>query len=77
MLHLESWRNRYRTDDMMPLFMRRLELNPRFSPSQKQALREVYHAHPLFQRLVFGDVSDFLDLSLDERTSHPAGPPAS
>ena len=28
MLHLESWRNRYRTDDMMPLFMRRLGAQP-------------------------------------------------
>lgn len=52
MLHLESWRNRYRTADMMPLFQRRLDLNARFSTQQKQTLRDLYQGHPWFQRLL-------------------------
>src|SRR5205823_307512 len=53
MYHLESWRNRYRTDNMLPLLLRRLETSSKFSSHQKEVIRKVYFSSPLVQRLLF------------------------
>jgi hypothetical protein len=53
MIHLESWRNRYRTDDMLPLFRLRLERHPGFSAAEKAAIERAYFASPLVQRMTF------------------------
>ena len=50
MLHLESWRNRYRTDDVLPLFRARLEQNAKLPPAAKRLLLHLYRTSPLFQR---------------------------
>lgn len=50
MLHLESWRNRYRTDDILPLFRARLEQNKKIPPAAKTYLLHWYRTNPLFQR---------------------------
>jgi len=52
MFHIKSWRNRYRTDDVIPTFTRRLDQTGRLSSSQKEWLRHLYRTSPLFQRLL-------------------------
>jgi hypothetical protein len=52
MYHIKSWRTRYRTDDVMPIFLRRLDETNRFSTAQKEKLKHLYHTSPLFQRLL-------------------------
>jgi hypothetical protein len=52
MYHLESWRNRYRTDNILPLFLRRLDETKQFTPQQKERLRKIYFSGPLVQRLL-------------------------
>jgi hypothetical protein len=52
MFHIKSWRNRYRTADVLPLFSRRIEQTNRLSSSQKDSLRRLYQTSPLFQRLL-------------------------
>lgn len=46
--HLESWRNRYRTDDIFPLFLDRLE--GRLPASVMSKVQWAYDASPLVQR---------------------------
>lgn len=53
MYHLESWRNRYRTDNMLPLLLRRLETSSKFTSQQKEVIRKIYFSSPLVQRLLF------------------------
>lgn len=50
MHHLQSWRNRYGTDDIYPLFLQRLEAGGRLSPQRLELVRRIYHLHPLVQR---------------------------
>ncbi len=50
MHHLESWRNRYRTDDAYPLFLERLEGSGMLSEKRLELVRKAYHASPLVQR---------------------------
>jgi hypothetical protein len=52
MFHIKSWRNRYRTNDVMPLFLRRLDQSAKLDSSQKAVLRRLYQSSPLFQRLL-------------------------
>jgi hypothetical protein len=52
MYHIQSWRNRYRTDDVLPLFLQRIEETNRLSSQQKDSLRRLYQNSPLFQRLL-------------------------
>ncbi len=53
MLHLESWRNHYRTSDVMPLFRTRLERHPSIPAAWKSTLLHLYHTNPLFRRVPF------------------------
>src|SRR4051812_26184124 len=50
MHHLESWRNRYRTDDIYPLFIKRLEQGNRLSPATLARVKRIYHSGSLAQR---------------------------
>ena len=50
MHHLESWRNRYGTNDIYPLFLQRLEASGRLSPERLEMVRGIYDLHPLVQR---------------------------
>jgi hypothetical protein len=50
MHHLESWRNRYRTDDIYPLFIRRLEETNRLGPARLAQVKRIYHSGALAQR---------------------------
>jgi hypothetical protein len=52
MFHIKSWRNRYRTDDVLPLFLRRIDQTNKLSSPQKDSLRRLYQTSPLFQRLL-------------------------
>jgi hypothetical protein len=52
MFHIKSWRHRYRTGDVMPIFPRRLEQTNRLSASQKEWLLRLYRESPWFQRLL-------------------------
>jgi hypothetical protein len=52
MYHIKSWRHQYRTNNVMPLFLRRLEQTNRLSSPQKETLRQLYLTSPLFQRLL-------------------------
>lgn len=49
--HLESWRNRYRTEKMNPVFLRKLERMNRLSSEQMDLVKRVYFASPIVQRL--------------------------
>ncbi len=50
MHHLESWRNRYRTDDIYPLFLKKLESGGRVDKRKIEMVRRLYRGSPLFQR---------------------------
>jgi hypothetical protein len=50
MHHLESWRNRYRTDNIYPMFMDRLEKTHRLSPKRLELVWKVYRSSPIIQR---------------------------
>ncbi len=50
MHHLQSWRNRYGTDDIYPLFLQRLEASGKLPARRLEQVRKIYHAHPLIQR---------------------------
>lgn len=50
MHHLESWRNRYKSDDIYPLFLQKLEASGRLSPARLELVRKLYHSSPLAQR---------------------------
>lgn len=52
MYHIKSWRNRYRTNDVLPLFVRRLDRSHAFSSSLKEQLKQLYYSSPLFQRFL-------------------------
>jgi hypothetical protein len=48
--HLESWRNRYGTDDIYPLFLERLRVTGRLKGDRLALAERVYHSSPLVQR---------------------------
>ncbi|MGE0712590.1 MAG: hypothetical protein AB7N76_33320 [Planctomycetota bacterium] len=48
--HLESWRNRYRTDDVYPHFLRRVRAATFLSDATKQRVERFYASGPLAQR---------------------------
>ena len=50
MHHLESWRNRYKSQDIYPLFLQKLELSGRLSPAKLNLLHKIYQSSPLIQR---------------------------
>ena len=50
MHHLESWRNRYKSQDIYPLFLQKLELSGRLSPAKLNLLHKFYQSSPLIQR---------------------------
>jgi hypothetical protein len=52
MFHIKSWRHRYRTPDVMPLFLKRLDQADRLGSSQKEQLRQLYRDSPFFRRLL-------------------------
>lgn len=47
MHHLESWRNRYKSDDVYPLFLQKLEAKESLSPARLELIRKLYHSSPL------------------------------
>ena len=47
MHHLESWRNRYKSDDVYPLFLEKLEAKENLSPSRLELARRLYHSSSL------------------------------
>lgn len=53
MYHLESWRNRYGTDDPLPVFHVRLAATGKLTAGQKDWLADLYRTSPLFRRLLF------------------------
>ncbi|MHC4785663.1 MAG: ArnT family glycosyltransferase, partial [Planctomycetota bacterium] len=50
MLHLESWRNRYRTDDIYPVFLDRVEAQGMLEGERLELLEKAYHGSTLVQR---------------------------
>ena len=50
MHHLESWRNRYRTDDVYPLFVERVENSGLLKGSKLELFNRIYHSGALAQR---------------------------
>jgi hypothetical protein len=50
MHHLESWRNRYRTDDIYPLFLERVEAAGLLGEKNLERLKAAYAASPVVQR---------------------------
>jgi hypothetical protein len=62
MYHIESWRTQYRTENVMPLFLKHLAATSSLSSVHKESLRQLYSSSPLFQRLLcvksdYGSVS--------------------
>lgn len=53
MLHLESWRNRYGTDDQFPIFIARLEQSAVLSAENFEKVKSVYDDFPWLQRALF------------------------
>ncbi len=49
MLHLESYRNRYGTEDIYPLFLQRLKSS--VSPQRYSQIERVYRSSPIVQRI--------------------------
>jgi len=50
MHHLESWRNHYRTDDIYPMFIERVESRGLLKGERLELLKRVYASSPLVQR---------------------------
>lgn len=50
MRHLECWRNQYRTDDIFPLFLGKLERGGWLAGEKLELVRRVYDSGPLAQR---------------------------
>jgi len=53
MYHLRSWRNRYGTDDPLPIFHVRLAASGSLTDGQKETLEHLYRTSPLFRQLLF------------------------
>jgi hypothetical protein len=51
--HLESWRNRYRSDDVYPLFRERVRASASLSEGSRARALEFYALGPLAQRALF------------------------
>src|ERR1035437_702534 len=47
MHHLESWRNRYKSDDIYPLFLHKLEARENLSPVRLELIRKLYFSSSL------------------------------
>ncbi len=47
MHHLESWRNRYKSDDVYPLFLQKLQAKGNLSPARLELIRKLYRSSPL------------------------------
>ena len=47
MHHLESWRNRYKSDDIYPLFLKKLEARKDLSPVRVEMVRKLYFSSSL------------------------------
>ncbi len=58
MLHLESWRNRYRTDDIYPVFIKKVNLHGLLDGRKLELLESAYESSTLVQRglLVLNDL---------------------
>lgn len=50
MHHLKSWRNRYGTNDIYPMFIQRLEETKSLTPAKLARVKRIYAASPLIQR---------------------------
>ncbi len=50
MRHLECWRNQYRTDDIFPLFLEKLERGGWLAGDRLEMVRDFYESGPLAQR---------------------------